>query len=427
MVSEFEKLLLDNLKSLERFVNYKISNKEDAQDIVQETCLTASLKFSSLKDRSLFKAWIIRIANNKCNDYYRNKAKITTVSLDLLSETDLKTKSSDNAQFAVDDTMGKLSETDRQILYFYYFNDLSQKEIANILRIPVGTVKSRLYYAKEKFKQHYPYPPERNGEKFMRKLPKFLPDYKIEKSDKLPFRVKCEELPGWVIISRLNEEIAVGLYYMPTREMNGFFEAKVTGEAEIYGIRGVEISAVEHDTDNYYRTEKVKEKERHFIAQLTDTHSRFLAETHFENGIRMVHTFIDDDEFTENWGYGEDNCGNPILITPENLIARQGNTVNGKVKPEVVDVVGRYNVTIGGKIYDTICVMDLNCFNDLVVSEQYIDKNGRTVLWRRFNRNDWAIDRYGKIWTEMLPENEQLIVNGETYVHWYDCISTYIL
>ena len=89
--------------------------------------------------------------------------------------------------------------------------------------------------------------------------------------------------------------------------------------------------------------------------------------------------------------------------------------------------MGRYNVIINGKTYDTVCVMDLNCFNDPVVSEQYIDKNGRTVLWRRFNRNNWAFNRYGKTWSEMLPDNEQLIVNGEIYIHWYDCITDYIL
>ena len=70
--------------------------------------------------------------------------------------------------------------------------------------------------------------------------------------------------------------------------------------------------------------------------------------------------------------------------------------------------------------------MDIQCFNDGVVTEQYLDRNGRTVLWRRFNKNDWAYSRYGKLWTEMLPENEHLTVNGETYVHWYDCVSDYI-
>ena len=74
-MSEFETLLLLNLKALERFVNYKVSNKEDAQDIIQETCLVASQKFNTLRDKSLFKAWLIRIANNKCIDYFRRKSK----------------------------------------------------------------------------------------------------------------------------------------------------------------------------------------------------------------------------------------------------------------------------------------------------------------------------------------------------------------
>ncbi|MBQ2798138.1 MAG: hypothetical protein IJF09_01985, partial [Ruminiclostridium sp.] len=73
------------------------------------------------------------------------------------------------------------------------------------------------------------------------------------------------------------------------------------------------------------------------------------------------------------------------------------------------------------------CVMDIETYDGGVVSEQYLDKNGRTILWRRFNRNDWAKDRYKKNWTEILPDNECITVNGEVYVHWYDCITDYIL
>ena len=61
------------------------------------------------------------------------------------------------------------------------------------------------------------------------------------------------------------------------------------------------------------------------------------------------------------------------------------------------------------------------------LTEQYIDINGRTVLWRRFNGDTWAINRFGERWSEMLPENERIFVNGETYVHWYDSITDYIL
>ena len=62
-----------------------------------------------------------------------------------------------------------------------------------------------------------------------------------------------------------------------------------------------------------------------------------------------------------------------------------------------------------------------------VLSEQFLDKNRKTILWRRYNRDDWAIDRYKKSWSEQLPENDRLTVNGTTYVHWYDCITDYIL
>ena len=79
---------------------------------------------------------------------------------------------------------------------------------------------------------------------------------------------------------------------------------------------------------------------------------------------------------------------------------------------------------MNGKEFDTICLVEH--FDNGVLTETYIDKNGKTVLWRRFNKNDWANNRYGNLWTEMFPDNEKLIVNGEIYVHWYDCVTDYI-
>ena len=95
-------------------------------------------------------------------------------------------------------------------------------------------------------------------------------------------------------------------------------------------------------------------------------------------------------------------------------------------KREVMDVVGRARVTIGGVAFDTVCLMDVMEYEGHVVAEQFIDKNGRTVLWRRFNKNDWNVAKYGGLWSERLPENERLVVNGEMFVHWYDCITDYI-
>ena len=166
---------------------------------------------------------------------------------------------------------------------------------------------------------------------------------------------------------------------------------------------------------------------RTFVAQLTVTHCRYLATLRNDGDVRNYITFLDGDEFMLNWGFGENNCGNETNLVPKGEIFRSGNVVTSMDKEFLLDIVGRYIVTINGKAYDTVCVMDIETYNCGVVSEQFLDPNGKTILWRRFNRDNWAIEHYGKKWSEQLPCNDRLTINGETYVHWYDCITDYIL
>ena len=420
----FEDLLAEHRQSAERYCRFKLPTYADAEDVLSEVCLTAYQKFSQLKAEDSFKPWLISIAKRKCADFYRKRSKLTEVSLEEVSETE-HTEESPSLVETVRTALFELCSTDRELLDLYYFQELSQSEIAKKLNIPVGTVKSRLHTARDRFRQIYPYKPK--GETEMTKLPETLPEYKIEKSPLEPFAVKWEELPGWMIIPREGERLMMGLYDFPSRKRTEWMEMKVVGKAEVHDIEGVEIVAVQHDTEDYYRTGAINEIERRFIAQLTDTHCRFLAESHIEDGIRKCYTFIDS-EFINNWGFGPDNCGQETNLTRKGLLTRNDSVITGEFKPDLqaLDVVGRYNVTLNGKTYDTVCVMDIECFNDSVASEQFIDKNGKTVLWRRFNRNDWAFHRYGKKWRSLLPENETLTINGETYVHWYDCVTDYI-
>ena len=427
-MSELEKLLQENMVPLQRFINFKVSNRHDAQDLLQEVCLAATKKFASLKDKSMFKAWLIGIAKHKCNDYYRKKSAHPHVSLDALPETALVMgRAGITLQSVVRDTLDLLPEKEKEILYLYFFLDLSQDEIARRLSVPLGTVKSRLHYAKEKFRQHYPYKETQKGEEQMSTLPAYIPDYKIQKSDLAPFSVKWEETMGWFVVPKLGEKIKWAMYDFPAKKRTELCEMEVVGKAEVHGIEGVEIVAIETDPMGCNSAGGQKKVERRFIAQLTDTHCRILAESHMENGVKRYYTFLDGEDFLCNWGFGENNCGNEIHITAKGDITRDGDSITAKEQDFLLDIVGRYNVTIGGKTYDTVCVIDCYTYIDGAITEQYLDKNGKTVLWRRFNRNDWAFSRYQKLWTEMLPDNERLTVNGETYVHWYDCITDYIL
>lgn len=426
-MNEFDFLLRKNISSLECYVKFKVNNKYDAEDIIQDACLSATERFTTLRDKNAFKAWLIGIAKHKVNDYYRSKARRMDIPYDSLTEKALGISRFGVTECnIVSDVIEKLADKDKQILYLYYFKSLPQEDIAKQLQIPIGTVKSRLYYAKKNFKHHYQGDKDLKGEIKMSKIPEIVPKYTIKATEEKPFSVKWEELQGWLLIPRLNERITWGLYDASSGKRTEYTEMKAIGKAEIHGIEGVEISAVQYNAEDYYRTGSVDKMERRFVAQLTDTHCRYLAESHIENGVRKLYTFLDGDDFINNWGFGEDNCGKEVNLAVKGLLKREGNKVTGYTEKETVDIVGRYTLTVGDKAYDTICVMDIQCFNDGVVSEQYLDKNGRTVLWRRFNKNDWAFDRYGKLWTEILPDNERLTINGETYVHWYDCASDYI-
>ena len=428
-MTEFEILLNECKNAIERFVWFKLASKADADDILQESYLTAFQKFDTLADKSHFKAWIISIARNKCNDYYRRKAKSVDVSIDELTEQPLTASRYGYVeQHDVYDVLESLSENDKQIIDLFYIQGYNQSEISQRLNIPVGTVKSRLYTARNNFKRLYlPDTIYRKVDENMKKLPEIMPEYTITKLDKEPFSVKWEELMGWFIVPKLGEKLNWAMYDFPKRNRTEYDEMKVIGKAEIHGIEGVEIAAKQYAPMDCNKTDNDKIAERTFIAQLTDTHCRFLAESHISGGVKKCYTFLDGDEFIPNWGFGENNCGNEVNLSANGDIIRNDSEITAADKPFLLDIVGRYEVKIGGKVYDTICVMDIETYDGGVVSEQYLDKNGRTILWRRFNRNDWAKDRYKKNWTEILPDNERITVNGEVYVHWYDCITDYIL
>ena len=424
---DFDALVRAHGETVLKYIRFRLPANSDYEDVYQETLVAAYRNFKTLKSENAAKAWLIQIAKNKCADWYRLCMKTMDIPLDDAPESALSYgRAGRTIADAVNDALDMLKDEDQKILYLSYFKCLPQADIAKKLNIPIGTVKSRLHAAKARFRDAYPIKMTEETDMKTR-LFETLPGYRITRMEDAPFSCRWEELMGWMIVPREGETLSWGLYDQPGGRRTEYTDMKVVGKCEIHGIEGVEIKAVQHDAENYYRTGSINEIERTFFAQLTDTHSRYLAESHVENGVRKLYTFLDGDSFLNNWGYGEDNIGNETNVYAHGILTRKGNIITGGNGSVTMDVVGRYEVEIAGKKFDTILVMDVETFIDAVASETYLDKNGRTILWRRFNWNDWAFKRYGKLWTEMLPENERIQINGETYVHWYDCVSDYIL
>lgn len=425
MTNEFEQMLLSCRDAIERFVYFRMPSRQDAEDVLQEIYLKGYQRFHQLKNKNHFKAWMLQIARNKCHDYFRARVHEEIPVAEIPEYSLAKGRCGIALSSVVEETMEKLSERSREVLQLHYLREMPQHTLAKELGIPVGTVKSRLHHAKREFREKYPCQ-NWKGEIIMSKLPKQLPDYIIEKIDQSPFPVKWEELMGWFIVPKEGEKLTWGMYDFPEKKLTESVDMEVVGRAEVHGIQGVEITATEYNPMECNSEGGQDSVSRRFVAQLTDTHCRFLAESHMLDGIRKNYTFLDGEAFLGNWGFGEDNCGNEVNLSPKGDITREGDTLQKADKDFLLDVVGRYKVTIGGKEYDTICVVDIETYNPGVMSEQYLDKNGRTILWRRFNRDDWGIEKYGQKWSQKLPGNEKLSVNGETYVHWYDCVTDYI-
>ena len=417
--TEFEILFLPHLNMLKRYLFHKISNPADADDVLQDVLLAAYKGYSNLKNKSVFKSWLIGIASNQCVDYYKAKAKKLEIPLDEISDFAFNNHGVETA-ILVNDTLNLLHDKDKQVLYLFYIMGYNQKDIALKLKIPLGTVKSRISTAKENFKALYSRPTQtEKGEITMssknKTFPKVMPELKIERLGEQPFKVKCEEIPGWLIIPRVGEKSTFAFYDDPDKRLTGVNKMECVRESVIHGIPCVQVDVEE--TENGVTTKHSK------FMRLTDTHASYVAEMRIKDNLLYFGSFYDD-EWLSRYEVGENNIGREIHQEAKGIAVINSDGTIKVEKEECADIIGRYNVKIGSQLFDTVALLEI-C--EGIMTILYIDKNGRTVLFRRYNRFDWKKDRYKMLWTEKLPNSEVLIVNNDKYVHWYDCITDHCI
>ncbi len=134
----FTDLILNCEPTLYRVAMSMLRNENDCEDAVQTAILKAFEKLGTLKHEQYFKTWLVRILINVCNKQLKSAAKTKE-----LSDTDT---SSDNTETSTEIRMAieSLPVKIRQVVVLYYIDDFSLKEVKQILKIPEGTIKSRL-------------------------------------------------------------------------------------------------------------------------------------------------------------------------------------------------------------------------------------------------------------------------------------------
>ncbi|MGL4364442.1 MAG: RNA polymerase sigma factor [Bacteroidales bacterium] len=143
-----------------RHIKKKINNPSDAEDIVQQTFSKAFSNIASYSSNYAFSTWLYTIATHCCIDFLRKKKSNKTISIDQLIEEDnfnmqapqLNPEDNliakQNAE-VVNQWMTMLKPQYQQVLRLRYICGCAYDEIATTLNIPIGTVKTLLFRAKE--------------------------------------------------------------------------------------------------------------------------------------------------------------------------------------------------------------------------------------------------------------------------------------
>ena len=135
---------------------YWVTNdKEIAKDIAQESWIIIINKLHTLKNVDSFKSWAFRIVYTKAIDgvKHRNKERINLASVGTIESGNQSSEDQSNLiQIALLKAIQNLPKGKQDIIRLFYAEEFSIIEISTFLNIPIGTVKSRLFKAREKLK-----------------------------------------------------------------------------------------------------------------------------------------------------------------------------------------------------------------------------------------------------------------------------------
>jgi len=126
-------------------------NSEAAWDITQESWLGIIKGLRKLHDPAKFRSWAYRITTNKSIDWMKKTKSVKQISIEEIEEH----QSSQKKDTGVKELLEKLDMRKKVVLSLYCFEQLSVPEISAALKIPKGTVKSRLYSARKELKELY--------------------------------------------------------------------------------------------------------------------------------------------------------------------------------------------------------------------------------------------------------------------------------
>ncbi|MCE5303891.1 MAG: sigma-70 family RNA polymerase sigma factor [Planctomycetaceae bacterium] len=150
----FEELVVHYHPRLRYYLRRILPRPDHADDVLQEVWLAVFQSLPRLADPTALAAWLYRIARNKASVQWRVRPPER-----LLDVSDLVEEPSEDNEFRQEDaqeihaSLDQLSPEQREILVLRFLEDMTYQQIAKVTGCPIGTVRSRLYYAKSALRQ----------------------------------------------------------------------------------------------------------------------------------------------------------------------------------------------------------------------------------------------------------------------------------
>jgi len=146
----FDELIRKWAPPLRRYVARVVNNHDVSDDIMQEIWISVLRGVAGLRDCSKFRSWLFSIAHRTLMDRLRGQYSISIdndMALDEIAVEDMEARHNE-ARRIVEGGLSSLPLLEREVLTLFYLQELSLVEVASVLALPIGTVKSRLFRAR---------------------------------------------------------------------------------------------------------------------------------------------------------------------------------------------------------------------------------------------------------------------------------------
>lgn len=145
---EFQRIYRDHEAGVRRALLGMTGNSSIAEELTQEAFIKAWKGLAQFGLRSSLKTWIYKIAINLGRDWLRVHKNTHSPSIPEVGEENFSVET-----LAIQEALSEVDEDTRSILVLHYYEGMKLQEMARVLEIPLGTVKSRLHTAKGRLQQ----------------------------------------------------------------------------------------------------------------------------------------------------------------------------------------------------------------------------------------------------------------------------------